>query len=78
MRSAIRTSFGREVRNVSSIDGGKDTSKDMCPIGKTRPPQFKRVSWSLVVSQRTDQKRNCRVRFRISLKEKLPARSGKA
>ena len=35
--------FGREVRRVSSIDGGKITCRDMCPIGKMIPPQFKMV-----------------------------------
>ena len=63
---------------MSSIDGEKDTYNDMCPIGKTMPPQLKRVSWSPVASQRTEQKRDCRVSFRISLKEKLSARSDMA
>ncbi len=42
---------------VSSIEGAKVTKRDMCPKGKTTPPQLRRVSWSLVVSQRTEQKR---------------------
>ena len=50
---------------MSSIDGEKDIHKEMCSMSKTRPPHFKRVSWSLVVSQMTEQKRDCRVRFRI-------------
>ena len=61
---------------MSSIDdGAKDMYRDIYPMGKTRPPHFSRVSWSLVVSHKTEQKRNSSVRFRISLKEKLSARS---
>ena len=63
---------------MSSIDGAKVTYRDMCPMGKTTPPQSRRVSWSLVVSQRTEQKRDYRVRFRISVKEKMSARSERA
>ncbi len=61
--------------NVSSIVWAKDTKRDMCPNDITRPPQFSRASWSLVVSQRTEQKRDCKVRFLMSLKEKLSASS---
>ena len=43
----------------------------------TKPPQFRRVSWSLVVSHSTVQKQDCRVRLRISLKEKLSAISAR-
>ena len=63
---------------MSSIDGAKDTYRDMCPMGKTKPPQFKRVSWSLVVSQRTEQKQDYKVRCRISLKEKRSTMSERA
>ncbi len=52
---------------------GEGHKEGHVPKGITRPPQFRRASWSLVVSQRTEQKRDCRVRFFMSLKEKLSA-----
>ena len=67
----------RDVRMVSSIVGEKDTKREMPPKGMTRPPLFKRVSWSLVVSHHTEQTRDCEVRLRISPKEKLSARSAR-
>ena len=46
-------------------------------MGMTIPPLFRRVSWSLVVSQSIEQKRDYMVRLRISLKEKLSAISAR-
>ena len=63
---------------MSSIDGARVTYRDMCPTGKTRPPPFRRVSLSLVVSQRTEQKQDYKVRCRISLKEKRSTMSERA
>jgi hypothetical protein len=37
LRRAMRTSLGREIRIVSSIEGAKVTYKDICPMGKTIP-----------------------------------------